>query len=96
MGKEPPVSLLRHPYYNLYKVYQYIGIPCIGYNRGGVKEILEALFPYGLVEPNDDKAILNKTLAILDGDGIEIKENTEFLTSHMCNQTIEFYKEISS
>ena len=73
-----------------------IGIPCIGYNRGGVKEILEALFPYGLVEPDDDKAVLDKTLAILDGDGIEIKENTEFLTSNMCNQTIEFYKEISS
>jgi hypothetical protein len=40
--------------------------------------------------------MLDKTLAILDGDGIEIKENTEFLTSNMCKQTIEFYKEISS
>jgi len=73
-----------------------IGIPCIGYNRGGVKEILETLFPYGLVEPDDKESLLNKTLAILDGDNINIKENTEFLTSNMCKETIDFYQEISS
>jgi glycosyltransferase involved in cell wall biosynthesis len=73
-----------------------IGIPCIGYDRGGVKEILETLFPFGLVKPNDDQAMLEKTLAILDGNNINIKENTEFLTSNMCEQTIDFYKEISS
>ena len=73
-----------------------IGIPCIGYNRGGVKEILETLFPYGLVEPDDKESLLNKTLAILDADNINIKENTEFLTSNMCKQTIDFYQEISS
>jgi len=49
-----------------------------------------------LVKPNDDKAMLEKTLAILDGNNINIKENTEFLTSNMCEQTIDFYKEISS
>ena len=73
-----------------------IGIPSIGYNRGGVKEILETLFPYGLVEPDDQESLLKKTLAILDGDNINIKENTEFLTSNMCKQTIDFYQEISS
>jgi glycosyltransferase involved in cell wall biosynthesis len=73
-----------------------IGIPCIGYDRGGVKEILETLFPFGLVKPNDDQAMLEKTLAILDGNNINIKQNTEFLTSNMCEQTIDFYKEISS
>jgi hypothetical protein len=35
-------------------------------------------------------------LAILDGDNINIKENTEFLTSNMCKETIDFYQEISS
>ena len=73
-----------------------IGIPCIGYNRGGLKEILESLFPYGLVEPDNKESLLNKTLAILDGHNINIKENTEFLTSNMCKQTIDFYQEISS
>ena len=60
------------------------------------KEILETLFPFGLVKPNDDKAMLEKTLAILDGNNINIKQNTQFLTSNMCEQTIDFYKEISS
>ena len=60
------------------------------------KEILESLFPYGLVKAGDDKTMFNKTLSILDGNNIEIKQNTQFLTSNMCKQTIDFYKEISS
>jgi glycosyltransferase involved in cell wall biosynthesis len=72
-----------------------LGIPSIGYARGGVQEILECLYPFGSVEPNDEKGILEKTLSILDGKSIEIKENAKFLTSKMCKDTIEFYREIS-
>ena len=71
-----------------------IGVPSIGYNRGGVKEILEELYPYGSVEPNDTKSLLNKSISILDGNNKEIKENTKFLKSNMCQSTINFYKEI--
>jgi hypothetical protein len=39
--------------------------------------------------------MLEKTLSILDGKSIEIKENTKFLTSKMCKDTIEFYREVS-
>ncbi len=73
-----------------------IGVPSIGYNRGGVKEILEELYPYGAVEPNDSKSLLNKSISILDGNNLEIKKNTKFLQSNMCQSTIEFYKEIVS
>ena len=72
-----------------------LGIPSIGYGRGGVQEILECLYPFGSVEPNDEKGMLEKTLSILDGKSIEIKENTKFLTSKMCKDTIEFYREVS-
>ena len=73
-----------------------IGVPSIGYNRGGVKEILEELYPYGAVEPNDSKSLLNKSISILDGNNLEIKKNTKFLQSNMCQSTIDFYKEIVS
>ena len=73
-----------------------IGIPSIGYNRGGVKEILAELYPYGSVEPNDSQSLLDKSISILDGNNQEIKKNTKFLKSNMCQSTIDFYKEIIS
>ena len=73
-----------------------IGIPSIGYNRGGVKEILEELYPYGCVEVNDSKSLLEKSISILDGNNRDIKENTKFLKSNMCSSTIDFYNEIIS
>ena len=73
-----------------------IGIPTIGYNRGGVKEILEELYPYGAVEPNNEEELLDKTLSILDGNNTDIKINNKFLTSSMCSKTLNLYKEISS
>ena len=73
-----------------------IGIPSIGYNRGGVKEILEELYPYGCVEANDSKSLLEKSISILDGHNRDIKENTKFLKSNMCESTIDFYNEIIS
>ena len=71
-----------------------IGIPSIGYNRGGVQEILEELYPYGAVEPDDAESMLQKSLSILDGNNTNIKENKKFLKSNMCQETINFYKEI--
>jgi glycosyltransferase involved in cell wall biosynthesis len=71
-----------------------IGVPCIGYNRGGVKEILDELYPYGALEPGDTKSLLDKSLSILDGNNLNIKENTKFLKSNMCKETINFYKDI--
>ena len=73
-----------------------IGIPSIGYNRGGVQEILEELYPYGCVEVNDSKSLLEKSISILDGNNRDIKENTKFLKSNMCSATIDFYNEIIS
>ena len=73
-----------------------IGIPSIGYDRGGVKEILNELYPFGAIDPDDDKELLNKSLAILDGKNTETKVNTKFLTSEMCDKTIKLYKDISS
>ena len=73
-----------------------LGIPSIGYSRGGVKEILDELYPFGAIEPGDDNELLSKSLSILDGNNTTVISNTKFLTSEMCNKTIKMYKEISS
>ena len=73
-----------------------MGVPTIGYNRGGVKEILDELYPFGGVTPGSDEQLLNKTLCILDGNEANIKTNTKFITSKMCSETLSFYKVILS
>jgi len=73
-----------------------LGIPTIGYNRGGVQEILQELYPYGAIEPGNDEELLQKTLNILDGNSTEVKPNTKFLTSRMCKETLRLYQEVSS
>ena len=73
-----------------------IGIPSVGYARGGVEEILNELYPYGAITPDDEDELLKKSLSILDGDNTQTNLNTKFLTSQMCDETIKFYKEISS
>ena len=72
-----------------------LGIPSLGYNRGGVKEILEELYPYGAIDPNKPKQLLEKTLEILNGNNCDINPNNKFLTSLMCKETLEFYKDSS-
>ena len=73
-----------------------IGIPSIGYNRGGVKEILDELYPFGAVDPEDTYSLLSKSLSILDGNDTPIKKNTKFITSEMCQKTLNLYTNISS
>ena len=72
-----------------------LGIPSIGYSRGGVKEILDELYPFGAVSAYSEEELFNKTIMILDGKSPPIKKNTKFLTSKMCRQTLDLYKEIS-
>ena len=39
---------------------------------------------------------IEKSISILDGHNKDIKENTKFLKSNMCESTIDFYNEIIS
>ena len=71
-----------------------LGIPTIGYNQGGVKEILEELYPYGAVEVHNHEMLVEKSLSVLGGNNTNVKVNTRFITSQMCSDTLSFYKEI--
>lgn len=71
-----------------------IGTPVIGYDHGGVSEILAELFPEGAVNLNDKTQLVNKTKEILRGNHTEITENHLFQLSKMKSQTLELYHSV--
>lgn len=73
-----------------------MGVPVMGWQHGGVGEILEALFPNGAVELNNEQALLAKTLACLQGSAPNVQPNHEFLLSNMQAQTLGIYQELAS
>ncbi|MGK2925893.1 MAG: glycosyltransferase [Lysobacterales bacterium] len=43
----------------------HLGVPVIGWNHGGVRETLAAMFPLGAVPPGDRRALLERSLGFL-------------------------------
>lgn len=43
----------------------HLGVPVIGWNHGGVRETLAAMFPQGAVPPGDRRALFERSLAFL-------------------------------
>jgi len=69
------------------------GAKVIGWNHGGTKEILEELFPHGLVDLNDIDSLKSKTIEISSKNFQSPKPNT-FLSERMTDSTISLYQEL--
>ena len=61
----------------------------------GTKEILEELFPEGLVKLGDIKALKDKVITVSNKDHPFPKENT-FTSDRMINETINLYHQLLS
>ena len=73
-----------------------MGIPSVGYDRGGVGEILRALFSDGAVPPDNLDALVDRVGRMLrEGPG-EIRANDRFLLSRMLGDTLQLYEELSA
>ena len=70
-----------------------LGIPVTGYNHGGVGEVLQALFPAGLVPPSDLNA-LEKTVSQCILKPGDIAENRQFTLANMQSRTLSVYQEL--
>ena len=68
------------------------GSKVIGWNHGGTKEILEELFPDGLVSLGDIDGLKEKVIAISNNDSLP-KENT-FTSLKMISETIKLYNQL--
>ena len=69
------------------------GSKVMGWNHGGTKEILEELYPEGLVELNNIAQLKQQTLIISKENYEKPKENT-FLSSKLIDSTIQLYQDL--
>ncbi|WP_445114922.1 glycosyltransferase family 4 protein [Acinetobacter sp. WZC-1] len=70
-----------------------VGTPVIGWNRGGVAEILNRLYPQGLIDVDDQAALLHAIRQQMDTPQ-QIAPVTEFSLQDMCDQTIALYDQL--
>ncbi len=71
-----------------------LGIPVVGYDHGGVGEILTHLFPAGRTPLGDPDALRHTVGAILD-DPPEIPENHHYTLEAMTGRTLELYRTLA-
>lgn len=69
-----------------------LGTPVVGFNHGGVGEILSRLYPKGLVTPQDVDNSVQTINSVLDGT-FQI-QNHSFTLDEMCRKTLRMYEEI--
>ncbi len=73
-----------------------MAVPVVGYNRGGVGEILESLFPAGAVHAGDLEAAAEAVKAVWRGQTPPVRENRQFLLKTMQEKTLQLYEDILS
>jgi glycosyltransferase involved in cell wall biosynthesis len=70
-----------------------VGTPVIGWNRGGVAEILSVLYPQGLVEPEHHQALIT-TLEALLANPTRPDTVQQFQLRQMTDQTLALYQQL--
>lgn len=70
-----------------------VGTPVIGWNRGGVAEILAELYPQGLI-PSEDMNNLLGTIKQHIEQPQQVSPVTLFSLSDMCQQTLDLYQQV--
>jgi glycosyltransferase involved in cell wall biosynthesis len=70
-----------------------IGTPVIGYNHGGVGEILHELFPEGCVEVGDTYQMSSRINSVLEHKP-QVIDKQVFLLDNMLSQTVNVYQEV--
>ena len=70
-----------------------LGRPVVAYDHGGVSEIMETLFPEGLVPLGDQAAAVNALTRVLASD-LQPKTEHPFTKHAMLSGTLDVYKEL--
>ena len=75
-----------------------LGVPVVGYDHGGVGEILEQVFPEGRTPMGDTDQAANRLVAVLDdetGARSRIRDH-DFTLQRMCQETLALYEELAA
>ena len=70
-----------------------VGTPVVGWNRGGVAEILSTVYPQGLI-PVDDQAELIRVVQQHIEHPKQVVPVTQFSLQDMCDQTLALYQNV--
>jgi glycosyltransferase involved in cell wall biosynthesis len=72
-----------------------LGKPVVGYDCGGVGELLAELFPAGRVPLSDSNSLLETTQKVLLNNARPKEVGEPFTLEAMCQNTLEVYKELA-
>ena len=72
-----------------------LGKPVVGYDCGGVGELLGALFPAGRVPPGDAEKLLETTRAVIGSGALPAAVGEPFTLDAMCRSTLDVYRELA-
>jgi len=70
-----------------------LGVPVIGWNHGGVQEVLARMFPAGAVTPDDPLTLLARTREFLN-QRPRIPPSDAFLLEDSMQRTLELYQSV--
>lgn len=70
-----------------------LGIPVIGWNHGGVQEVLAEMFPAGAVVPDDPHDLLHKTRQFL-AQQPKVEDSSAFLLDDSMRRTLDVYQSL--
>ncbi len=71
-----------------------LGVPVVGYDHGGVGEILSAMFPQGAVPTGNARAAAD-AIEHIHKKGLRVERSNAFPLSHMLDSTIRLYETIA-
>jgi glycosyltransferase involved in cell wall biosynthesis len=71
----------------------HLGVPAIGWNHGGVKEVLASMFPQGAVTPDDTAELLARSRAFLLNRPV-VEPSTAFLLDDSMERTLQLYRSL--
>ncbi len=72
-----------------------MGTPLVGFQHGGVGEILSELYPAGRVQYGDSLGLQKKIELLIQGKREPIQPNTIFALETMCTNTLTLYQELA-
>lgn len=70
-----------------------VGTPVIGWNRGGVAEILSALYPQGLIEVGNETSLIQSLKQHIDLPQ-QVTPVEQFRLEEMCAETLDLYHKV--
>ena len=73
-----------------------LGIPVVGYDHGGVGEILSNVWPMGATPKDDFAALYDRVATLLRDKRLEVPPVTEYQLSTMLDKTIQLYERLAA